>query len=326
NKKISTIGNAIVDLLAFADNEFLKKANLEKGSMSLIDENQTKFFLENLKIEKIAAGGSAANTIHILADLGIETGFFGKIGEDDYGELFSQGLKKSKISFHSLNHQKSDKTAISFILVSEDGQRTMATFLGDAGKITSKIDEEKIKNSEIFYVEGYLWDDRNSIKHLKEAIDFANKNGVKTAFTLSDSFCVSRHKEDFLKIVSTVLIIFANQDEIESLFGERADLLKIAVENQTILAITKDKNGAEIFDGINGKQISIPTQFVENIIDTTGAGDSFAAGFFYGLNKGFSLAKSAKIGNLIAGEIIQTLGAKLPSATIHNLNKKIECL
>jgi sugar/nucleoside kinase (ribokinase family) len=309
NFEVCAIGNAIVDVISFVSDEFLEKNNLTKGSMSLIDEKKAITLSKNLKIEKICAGGSAANTAYILGQKGLKTTFIGKIADDEYGEIFLNSLLQQNINFHHLSKGK-NQTARSFILVSPDGQRTMATFLGDAGNIENQINQQLIKSSKIFYIEGYLWDLPSSIKYLKEAIEFAKANNIKIAFTLSDLFCVSRHQDDFLKIFSLADIVFANKDEALSLFKD-GEFLDNAINNKTIFIVTKDKDGVDIFDGISEKHHKIKVNVVENVADTTGAGDAFAAGFLYGICKNEDLEKSAKIGNDLARKIIQVIGAKL---------------
>ena len=311
NLKVCAIGNAIVDVISFVSDKFLAQNNLIKGSMSLIDQQQALNLSQKIKIEKICAGGSAANTAYLLGQKGLDVTFIGKIAHDKYGKIFSNSLSQQNIKFHQLqlNNNKT-QTARSFILVSPEGQRTMATFLGDAGNIENQIDQQIIKSSDILYIEGYLWDLPSSIKYLKEAIKFATNNKVKTAFTLSDLLCVSRHKKDFLKVFAMTDIVFANNDEALSLF-EDGNFLNHANKNQTIFIVTKDKNGVDIFDGISNKSYHINTNIIENIIDTTGAGDSFAAGFLYGFCQNKTLEESAKIGHDLASKIIQTIGTKL---------------
>jgi sugar/nucleoside kinase (ribokinase family) len=312
--QISAIGNAIVDVVSFVSEEFLEKNNLTKGSMSLIDDSKAIYFSQNLsKIEKICAGGSAANTIYTLGQKGLDAAFIGKIANDEYGKIFSKSLLSQNVQFHQLNSSQK-QTARSFVLVTPDGQRTMATFLSDAGNIEKQIDYQIIQESDIFYIEGYLWDLPSSIANLKKAIKFAKENGIKVAFTLSDLFCVSRHKEDFLQMLPLVDIVFSNKSEAEALFDDH-NFMHHANKNQITLAVTKDKDGVDIFDGCLNISHSVKVDFVKNIVDTTGAGDAFAAGFLYGLCKNKNLEESAKIGNELASKIIQVIGAKLDSNT-----------
>jgi len=306
--QISAIGNAIVDVISFVDEVFLTKHNLPKGSMSLIDTTKALELSQNIKIEKICAGGSAANTIYLIAQQQLKTAFLGKIGNDEYGNIFHNSLKQQNITFAKLDNQQI-QTARSFILVTPDGQRTMATFLGDAGNIQSQINPEIIKNSQIFYIEGYLWDLPSSIKYLKEAINIAKQNNIKIAFTLSDLFCVSRHKADFLEIFTLADIVFANKAEATALFAD-GQFLQQAINKNTTFIVTKDKDGVEIHDNKSQKSLTIKAQNVTKLIDSTGAGDAFAAGFLHGICTGKNLTQSGEAGNALAMKIIQIIGAK----------------
>ena len=310
-KKIIGIGNAIVDILCKVDDSFLEKNGLIKNSMSLIDD-ATAQNLSALKSEKITSGGSAGNTIAALAQLGCKTTFIGKVGDDQFGLKFISEIEKTGTDFFSnKNHQK--PTAKSFVLVPSDAQRTMSTFLGCASEITEDdIVETSFKNASILYLEGYLWDAPKTILALKKAISFAKKNGVKVAFSLSDSFCVARHKADFLELIRNDLdILFANE-------AEALELAATFAENKNLITIvTKAEKGCEVFS--SGKSFASPAKKIEKLIDTTGAGDAFAAGFLHGLVNDFGLEKSADFGNLVASKIIQKFGARFESEELKNL-------
>jgi sugar/nucleoside kinase (ribokinase family) len=305
-KKILTIGNAIVDILCKVDDAFLEKNNLIKNSMSLIDE-ATAEKLSRIKSEKITSGGSAANTAAALAQLGTETAFIGKVGSDEFGKKFISEIQKTGANFlQNKSHHKA--TAKSFILVTPDAQRTMCTFLGCASEIDEfDIDEKAFAGASILYLEGYLWDTPKTILALKKAISCAKKHGAKVAFSLSDSFCVARHKKDFLQLIKNDLdLVFANEAEALELAPNFAEVF---AQNKNLVAVvTKSEKGCEIF--ADQKSVQIAAEKIEKLVDTTGAGDAFAAGFLHGLMNEFDLKKSAKFGNFLAAKIIQKFGAR----------------
>lgn len=307
-KKIIAIGNAIVDIVCKVDDTFLQENNLVKGSMSLIDEEIAQK-LSALKPEKITSGGSASNTIAALSQLGCKTAFIGKVGHDEIGKKFISEISKSGCDFISdkIHHKASAK---SFILVSPDAQRTMCTFLGCASEISENdIDEKAFEDCAILYLEGYLWDAPATILALKKAIDLAKKNGAKIAFSLSDSFCVSRHKKDFLELIKNHLdIVFANEAEALELTNSD-NFAEFFNQNKNLIgAITKHEKGCQIFH--DNKSVEVAAQKNIKAIDSTGAGDVFAAGFLYGLINNYDLEKSAYFGNLFAAQIIQKFGAR----------------
>ncbi len=318
--RIIGIGNAIVDVLSKVNDEFLTSHNLVKNSMSLVDE-KTAQKLAELNYEKITSGGSAGNTIAALAQLGINCDFIGKVADDEFGKKYIEEIEKTKTKFVVKNH--SDKiSAKSFILVTPDAHRTMCTFLGCASEITENdIDENIFQEASILYLEGYLWDSSSTILALKKAINLAKKNKVKVAFTLSDSFCVSRHKKDFLELIKNDLdIVFANEHEIlELLEIKDFDAGKInnffAQNKKLIAAVTRSEKGCMIFE--SGKNFELPAQKIKKLIDTTGAGDAFAAGFLYGFVKDFDLKKSAEFANILASKIIQKFGARFEGELIN---------
>ena len=318
--KIIGIGNAIVDFLAKADDNFLNNLNFEKGSMYLVSED----FLKNINkftIEKFSSGGSAGNTIATLAQLGNEVDFIGIVGDDNTGKKFIDDIQKSGAIFKGkivANH----KTASSFILVTPDAQRTMITHLGCASDFKkSHFEENDFKNAKILYIEGYLWDDSRTILALKKSISLAKKNNVKIAFSLSDSFCVERNHEDFLKLIKNdVDILFANESEILELLElqdfdqEKIQQFFINTNPNIVVALTRSEKGCIIIK--KDKILEISTKKVEKVVDTTGAGDNFASGFLYYFVRDFDLQKCGEYGNLLAGEIIQKFGARFDSGEI----------
>lgn len=319
-KRIIGIGNAIVDILCKVDDEFLQDHNLIKGSMSLIDK-ETAEKLSKLESEKITSGGSAGNTIAALAQLGTACDFVGKVGHDDFGKKFISEIEKTGTNFISdIAYEKA--SAKSFILVTKDAERTMGTFLGCASEITENdINEKFFQGSSILYLEGYLWDAPNTILALKKAINLAKKDNVKVAFTLSDLFCVARHKKDFLELIKNDLdILFANEDEILELTANdkfsATKLVEFFAMNQKLIAIvTRREKGCAVFE--NKKSFELPAEKIVELVDTTGAGDAFAAGFLYGLVNDFTLEKSAHFGNVLASKIIQKFGARFEDGEIN---------
>jgi len=314
-KKIIGIGNAIVDILCKIDDEFLAKNSFVKNSMSLIDD-ETAQKLSKLKSEKITSGGSCGNTIAALAQLGVNCDFIGKVANDEFGKKYIEEIQKTSAKFINKN-RANNPSAKSFILVSNDAHRTMCTFLGCASEISEDdIEEESFKDASILYLEGYLWDAPSTILALKKAINLAKKNHVKIAFSLSDSFCVMRHKKDFLELIKNDLdIVFANESEALELC-DNGNLDDFFHQYKKLIAvITRSENGCMVFE--NGKKVvDMEAEEIEKLIDTTGAGDSFAAGFLYGLIEGSNLKKSAHFGNVLAAKIIQKFGARFENGEI----------
>jgi fructokinase len=312
-KKIIAIGNAIVDIVCSVDDAFLENNALVKGSMSLIDEKIAEK-LSELKVEKITSGGSASNTIAALAQFGKSCAFIGRVGDDEFGARFVSEIEKDNTSFIG-RVSRGEISAKSFILVTPDAQRTMCTFLGCASNISQDLVNEKdFKNLEIFYTEGYLWDSGQNSEVILRAIDIAKNNGGKIAFSLSDAFCVSRHKKDFLELISSKIdIIFANENEAVELVEAKnfADekLRKFFDDMpEKIFVVTRSENGCAIFH--KGKIIEIPAAKIAEIIDSTGAGDAFAAGFLNKFIENEALQNCGEFGNELAGKIIQQFGAR----------------
>jgi len=318
--KIIGIGNAIVDFLAKVEDNFLQKLSFEKGSMNLVSENYLKD-LNSLTIEKFSSGGSVGNTIATLAQLGNEVDFIGVVGDDETGKKFINDIEKSGAIYNG-KILSTQITASSFILITPDAQRTMLTHLGCASKIEeSHFNQNDFVNAKILYIEGYLWDASQTILALKKSIDLAKKNNVKIAFSLSDSFCVSRHHQDFLNLIKNDIdILFANEAEILELLGlEDFDQEKIQqffakINPNIIVALTRSEKGCVIIK--KDKILEISTKKVEKIVDTTGAGDNFASGFLYYFVRDFDLQKCGEFGNFLAGKIIQKFGARFDSGEI----------
>ena len=308
--KILGIGNAIVDVICKVSEDFISQNNLNKGNMKLIfDEKEFKKLLSNLKIEKTVSGGSVANSIVGLSQLKNNVGFIGKVSDDELGEKYEVGLKNENVSYFYSKKKEVLPTGTCLILITPDSERTMCTFLGTAGKINENdVNEETIKKSEMIFLEGYLWDEGEP----KKAFDKAINNAKKVAMSLSDKFCVNRHKPHFLDLVKNKLdITFANEEEIISLIGAKNfdEVIDFAKEVNKLIIITRGAKGAI---SINGNEIiEIGAKKELNIIDLTGAGDLFAAGYLHGKLNNFSPEECLKKGNEMSSKIIQTIGARL---------------
>ena len=308
--KILGIGNAIVDVISKVDENFLKENDLSKSNMKLIfDENEFKKLLLNLKIEKTISGGSVANSIVGLSQLGDEVGFIGKISEDSLGQKYEIGLKKENVKYLYKKKKEVLPTGTCLILITPDSERTMCTFLGTAGKINENdVNEDAIKKSEIIFLEGYLWDEGEPKKAFEKAISNANK----VAMSLSDKFCVERHKPHFLNLVKNKIdITFANEDEIKSLIDAKnlEEVLSFAREIKKIIVITRGEKGAI---SIKGNQITeVDAKKNLNIVDLTGAGDLFAAGYLHGIINNFNQKQCLEKGTEMSSIIIQKIGARI---------------
>ena len=308
--KILGIGNAIVDVICKVDDNFIIQNNLTKGTMKLFfDEKEFKKLLINLKIEKTVSGGSIANSIVGLAQLGNSVGFIGKISDDKFGSKYEDGLQSEKVNYLYSKKKEGLPTGTCLILVTPDSERTMCTFLGTAGKINeSDINADIIKKSEIIFLEGYLWDEGEPKKAFDKAIRYANK----TAMSLSDQFCVDRHKSHFLDLVKNKLdIIFANEQEITSLIDAKNfdEVVSFSKKINKLIVITRGDKGAIV---IKNREI-IETGIKKNlkIIDLTGAGDLFAAGFLHGYINKLSLKDCLEKGTEMSSRVIQQIGARL---------------
>ena len=307
--KILGIGNAIVDVLCKVDDNFLKKNSLTKSTMKLIDENEFKTLVSLLDIENTISGGSVANSIVGLSQLGNKVGFIGKVSDDNLGQKYEDGLKKEKVNYLYNKTNEPISTGSCLILITPDSERTMCTYLGTAGKINDRdIDDKIVRESEITFLEGYLWDEGEP----KKAFDKAINNSNKVAMSLSDLFCVERHKDQFLELVKNRLdIVFANEQEILSLIDSKSfdDVISFSKSLKKNIIITRGKKGAiainknEIFECSAKKNL--------NIKDLTGAGDLFAAGYLHGVTHKMSIKDSLIKGTELSAKIIQKIGARI---------------
>ena len=308
--KILGIGNAIVDVICKVDDNFINQNNLTKSTMKLFfDENEFKKLLINLKIEKTVSGGSVANSIVGISQLGDKAGFIGKISDDEFGSKYEEGLKKENVKYFYAKKKEQLPTGTCLILVTPDSERTMCTFLGTAGKINKNdINSNAIKKSEIIFLEGYLWDEGEPRKAFDKAIDSANK----VAMSLSDQFCVDRHKPHFLELVKNKLdITFANEQEIMSLIDAKdfKEVINFSKQLNKLIIVTRGEKGAV---AIQGEKIS-ECGILQNlkILDLTGAGDLFAAGFLHGYINKLSIEESLKKGTEMSSKVIEQIGARL---------------
>jgi len=307
--KVLGIGNAIVDVICKVEDSFISQNNLTKSTMKLVDEAEFKKLMYSLKIEETVSGGSVANSIVGLSQLGNKVGFIGKISDDELGKKYEEGLMKENVNFFYSKKKELISTGTCLILVTPDSERTMVTFLGTAGKINERdIDIKAIKKSEILFLEGYLWDEGEPKKAFEKAINNSNK----TAMSLSDLFCVERHKPHFLELVKNKLdIIFANEQEFMSLIGETNfdNAINFAKQVNKLIIITRGAKGAV---AISKKEVTECTA-QKNIMlkDLTGAGDLFAGGFLHGIINNKSTKESLEIGTKMSSKIIQIIGARL---------------
>ena len=307
--KILGIGNAIVDVICKVEDKFITQNNLTKSTMKLVDELEFKKLLSNLKIEETVAGGSVANSIVGLSQLGNKVGFIGKVSDDDLGNKYEEGLKKENVQFFYSKKKEAISTGTCLILITPDSERTMVTFLGTAGKINENdIDTNAVKSSEILFLEGYLWDEGEPKKAFEKAINNSNK----IAMSLSDLFCVERHKPHFLELVKNKLdITFANEQEILELIDAKNfdEVISFGKKLNKTLVITRSDKGSVAI--CQGEVTECKSQTNLKIIDLTGAGDLFAAGFLHGHINKKSIKESLTKGTQMASKIIQQIGARL---------------
>ena len=308
--KVLGVGNAIVDVICKVEENFILQNNLPKGNMKLIfDENEFKKLISCLKIEKTISGGSVANSIVGLSQLGNDVGFIGKIADDDLGNKYEEGLRKENVKYFYSKKEEKLPTGTCLILVTPDSERTMCTFLGIAGQINENdINLEAVNNCELIFLEGYLWDEGNP----KKAFDKAIKNSNKVAMSLSDQFCVDRHKTHFLNLVKNKLdITFANEGEIMSLIDAKKfdEVINFAKELKKHLVITRGNKGAISINNNEISEVGIKDNL--KIVDLTGAGDLFAAGYLHGLINKLSQKECLEKGTELSSKIIQQIGARL---------------
>ncbi len=308
--KILGIGNAIVDVICKVDDNFISQNSLIKSTMKLIfDESEFKKLLTNLKIEKTVSGGSVANSIVGISQLGNKVGFIGKVSDDDLGSKYEEGLKKENVEYFYSKKKEKLPTGTCLILVTPDSERTMCTFLGTAGKINENdVSSDAIKKSEIIFLEGYLWDEGEPKKAFDKAINSANK----VAMSLSDQFCVDRHKPHFLDLVKNKLdIIFANEQEITSLIDAKNfdEVINFSKQLGKLIVLTRGENGSIAIKG--NEVVECRVQKNLEIVDLTGAGDLFAAGFLHGHLNNLSIKESLEKGTEMSTKVIQQIGARL---------------
>ena len=310
---VLAIGNAIVDVIADADDAFLSAQGLDKGSMRLIDEGEALRLYDEMGPGREVSGGSAGNTAAGLAAFGLKAGFIGQVADDELGDIYRHDISATGVSFTTPARGDVGASARCLILVTPDAQRTMNTFLGAAQRLpAAAIRAEEVASAKILYLEGYLWDPEEPRAAMEAAIEAARAAGTKVAFTLSDSFCISRHRGDFLRLIDEgrIDILFANEDEILALSGK--DEFEAAVAavapRVPVLVVTRSEKGAIAVAG--DERAEVGAEPIERLVDTTGAGDLFAAGFLAGQTRGKSLADSLKLGAIAAAEVIQHYGAR----------------
>lgn len=306
------VGNAIVDILSYCNEDVLTKNKLHKGTMTLVDEAQSTRLYLQVQESKECSGGSVANTLVGLASLGARCGFIGKVADDTLGALFTADLQAIGVQYNTPCTFEEISTANCLVFVTPDAQRTMATYIGACSLVSEKdIDEELIASASILYIEGYLWDTEHAKAAIRKAIKTAKKAGRKVAFTLSDTFCVDRHRDEFLQLAELDIdILFANENEISALY--ETDNLEAALKKVRgmceVALITRGEKGCIVLT--EDAQLEVPAATVAKVVDTTGAGDLFASGFLFGYIKGKPLEECANLGNRCAGKIIGQLGAR----------------
>jgi len=313
NKKILGIGNAIVDVLAKVDDEFLNKNKLIKGSMKLINKAEFEDLKKEIKIEKVVAGGSVANTMAGIAYLQGNASFIGKINSDKFGEMYRKSLQDINVNFSYLEKDEDSSTGASIILITPDSERTMCTYLGISSYLSSDdINENNIAAHELIFLEGYLWDKGISEKMFKQTIDIAKRNKIKIAMSLSDIFCVTRHKQDFYNLLKNDLdILIGNENEINELANKKnlLDSINQLKELNKLIVITRSESGSMAIK--NNEIINCNSVKVNKVLDLTGAGDLFAAGFLKEYLDKSDIKRCLETGSMLASKIIQKIGARL---------------
>jgi fructokinase len=313
SKKILGIGNAIVDVFVKVDDDFLLKNNLIKGSMKLIEKQEFESLKSSIKIEKIEAGGSVANTMAGIAYLGGHSSFIGKVNSDEFGKIYKKSLKKINVNFCYLEKNENLPTGASIIFITPDTERTMCTYLGISSQLSKEdINENHIKDYEIIFLEGYLWDKGISEDMFKHIINLAKKNNIKIAMSLSDIFCVTRHRNDFLKLLKDDLnILIGNENEINELMQKNnlLDCVREIKKINKLIIITRSSKGSLAV--LNNQIIKCESIKVQKVLDLTGAGDLFASGFFKEYLDKSNIKECLQTGSRLAAKIIQKIGARL---------------
>ena len=313
SKKILGVGNAIVDVFVKVGDDFLLENSLTKGSMKLLEKEEFESLKNKIKIEKIEAGGSVANTMAGIAYLGGNPSFIGKVNSDEFGKIYKKSLEKINVNFLYPEKKENLSTGASIIFITPDSERTMCTYLGISSKLAkTDINEDHISNYEIIFLEGYLWDKGISEEMFKYVISLAKKNKIKVAMSLSDIFCVTRHREDFLKLLKNDLnILIGNENEINELMQKNnmLDSIKELKNIGKLIIVTRSEDGSVAI--LNNEIINCESTKVEKVLDLTGAGDLFAAGFFKEYLDTSNIKKCLQTGSRIAAKIIQKIGARL---------------
>ncbi len=309
---VIAIGNAIVDIIGRCDDAFLARHGVAKGSMRLVDADTIVALYTDMGPGIEISGGSAANTMVGVASLGGTSGFIGKVSDDEFGRIFAHDIKAAGVTFATPASKGGAPTARSLILVTPDGERTMNTFLGVSPELaTSEVDATLINKARIVYLEGYLFDRDEAKAAFREAASHAAKSGAKVALTLSDAFCVDRHRAEFLMFIRQhVDILFANESEVTSLYETKSfdEAAKHASTDAATAVLTRSAKGAVIYSG--GHSVTVPAAHIEKVVDTTGAGDLYAAGFLFGHARGLDSTACGRLGALAAAEIISHVGAR----------------
>jgi sugar/nucleoside kinase (ribokinase family) len=313
SKKILGIGNAIVDVFVKVDDNFLSKNKLIKGSMKLIEKGEFETLKNTIKIEKIEAGGSVANTMAGISYLGGNSSFIGKVNSDEFGRIYKKSLEKIKVNFYYSEKSENLSTGASIIFITPDSERTMCTYLGISSQLSKgDINEEHIKDHELIFLEGYLWDKGISEEMFKHVIDLAKKNNTGIAMSLSDIFCVSRHRNDFFKLlVNDLNILIGNENEINELMQKNnlLDSINELKKINKIVVITRSENGSLVI--LNNEITKCESIKVEKVLDVTGAGDLFASGFLKEYLDKSNINKCLQTGSELAAKVIEKIGARL---------------
>ena len=313
SKKILGIGNAIVDVFVKVDDSFLQKNKLIKGSMKLIEKSEFENLKNTIKIEKIEAGGSVANTMAGIAYLKGDPSFIGKINSDEFGKIYKKSLEKINVNFRYSEKNESLQTGASIIFITPDSERTMCTYLGISSQLSKDdINEDDIKDYEVIFLEGYLWDKGLSEEMFKHVINLAKKNNIKIAMSLSDIFCVTRHRKDFFNLlISDLNILIGNENEINELMQKNnlLDSINEIIKINKLIIITRSANGSLAVS--NNEITNCEIVKVEKVLDLTGAGDLFASGFFNEYLNKSNIKKCLQTGSELAAKIIQKIGARL---------------